>query len=517
MLPLIIIGIILIVLIVTFIRSLIDEKGMGTIGRFMVGMPLSKDHKTNATHFKRGDNILHYTGRAGKWAHRSHIERAAIRWIVVIFLASVIFGLIMNIDLTGIGLGLFLIGSIAIYHRRLESKWMNRAHQRHSMNPLSEAIAVQLGITPAIARDSIVIRSDYAKTKGLEEIGRLVLPDWWQATEMQKTQFETLLNSRLPVELELKWHTTTHPMTVTILRAPIAPPSVPFITKKDLMESLSDDKFLLGTDGRNVDHYWDLNAEDCHFGCQAPSRRGKTRLLLLLASQVLHHGGEVFIIDPKRVGVDEALAGIDNVTIWNNPKDIEASWKIIHHVKEIVDSRIDEYEADRTTQFTRKVLFIDELSFYSNMSKRHWDKTKPKKAPAQPPLWDDLAELIYLAGFVKVNVVIFGQRIDQKNTYGLLESMGTRMAAGWTRQSYMRFIGIPPIPSAPKPRGRFLLYTGDETRIIQSVYMVDQEVRDFARNKHLVKPTLDDVIEINGGAILPRKAPDDIIGSYDNA
>lgn len=479
----ILISIAIVILIAIAIVVIVFIKGHGMltlIARFIIGHHMDGKERTNSGMFRRGDKILHRSGKASRYAHLSHIEIALIRWMTVIFTISLIYGLFNDFEYTVIALIVTPILIIALNLKRIERKYAGMAVNRGTKRPLADAMALHFQTTPEIAAQSISIVPNYATAKSQQHIGTIILPNHWSAIGMGKSQIEDLITSRIGIDVDYTWHTSKSPMTLEITRAPIPPKLVPFADKMDIMNGLNDDKVLLGTDGKATDHYWDMASEEPMAAIQATSRRGKTRLLLLICSQILNKGGSVYAIDPKRVGIRDALANVPKAKIWDNPRDIEGSWKLIHEVKELLDERIDQYQADRTVQFKRVLLVIDETSMWSAMGKRHWQKVKPKKAPAKPIVWDDIAELCYMAAFVKINIVLVGQRLDQRNMEGLLESFGTRMAAGFTKQSYMRFIGTSPVPVSPKARGRFILFDGESTHSIQCVLGSDIELNDYA-------------------------------------
>lgn len=499
---LILIGALIVIFMVMSALAFVKKHGPITlIWRWLFGHHMDGVRRTNSTHVRRGDKVMHATGRASKWAHYSHMERAAIRHGSTLISGLLVYGFLAAEMLTIVAFTSFTLAMLGLNGKRLERKYEARWVTRGLVNPLAEAAAIQFDITPQMARQSIVINRDYASAKGMERIGIITLPDWYQATPMQQDAFQYLLHSRLGVELTFKWHTDKKPMTIEVFRAPIAPTLVPFSTMRVAMDALPADKVLLGVTGKGEHKVWDMAGEDPMLCVQANTRRGKTRLLLLILCQLLHQGAEMVIgIDPKRVGLADTLAGVPGAIVYDDPREMDKIFKAVHDFRVLMEERYDQLKADRTMTFKRAILAIDEISFLSQFIKQWWDHNKPrgKNAPKKPPIWDDLAMVLFMGAQVKCNVIIFGQRLDAGIMAGLLESFGTRLMAGYTRNAYNRLIGVGAMPVSQKPRGRFLFYDGDTPVWIQTILGDDDELHEWAMNGRNEWQTVDaEILDID--------------------
>lgn len=448
--------------------------------------------------------MLEHTGYALKrqyetrWMQLSPHRRAAIRWVAIISSTLIIFGLIKARLVTEIILVVAGIILLVWIERKLQNKVRNRHLARATVNPLAQAVAAQFGVLPEVAQRSISIRPDYAKAHGMEHVGTIVLPQDYAANPGQRELLEHLARSRLGMDLEFRWRTQKHPMTLEIQRAPVPPTLVPLSDMLPVIRGLPADKVLLGLTGKGEQKFWDMGSEDPHCLVSANTRRGKTRLLLLIASQALYQRADkVTVIDPKRVGADEALAGIPGVDVHSDPRDVLDMWQAIHGFREFMDARIDQYMEDRTIEFKRALLIIDELSQFAAMSKVYWDNIRDKGTKAVPPIWNDVAAILWQGAQFKCSMLVFGQRIEHNTLAGLIDSFGTRLLAGYTKQTYMRLVGINPVPVSQRPRGRFLFFDGEQPQWIQTVLGTDQELRSLAlEGKPLAKPTLEQIIRV---------------------
>jgi hypothetical protein len=496
-----VIALIIVAFILTGVHGFVKHHGMWRITfRFIMGHHLDGMRRTDAGYFRRGRVPMHPTGYASRYAHWAHWQRTALRFAIVACVFLIGYGLVQNIRWTIYGLLSLVAAGIAFNIRMFARKFPVRYHAAGTTGPLAEALAPLLGTTPQIVAPGMTIRPDYTRTKSLETIGMIVLPDWFPANPVQREAIQHLITSRLGVEVQYGWHTVSHPMTLELIRAPIPPKMVKFTDVLAIMESLPANEVMLGISGQGKTVTWDLQAEEPHAMVQANSRRGKTRLLLLIVCQLLRKGAElVVVIDPKRIGVDLVLDGIKETMVFSNPKDVLAMWSGITKIRDTMDTRIDQVAEDRTREFRPALLVIDEASMFSAMTKRLWDATRdPKKTRAVPAIWDDLAAIVWEGAQVNVHALVFGQRLEAATFGKLLESFGTRLIAGYTKQGYDRLIGINPMPVSQKPRGRFLYSDGEDLTWIQTVLGEIDDLRAYARKGATIntsKPSLEDVID----------------------
>ena len=495
-----VIGVVLALFLLASVGTFVRKHGALTlIWRFALGHHLDGKDRTNASYLQWGDKVLHHRGRASKWAHRPLLHRAGIRWVVVLTSSGMTYGFLADEMLTVVSLVSVAVLSIVLNERRIQRKIQGRFVARYTVRPMLDAVAGQLGIASVTLENSISLRPDYAKSKGLETIGQMVLPDSYAANPAQREMMEHLITSRLGIEVSYTWHTSKHPMTLEIKRAPIAPTMVRFNDMLPTIKKMPKDEVLLGVTGSYVNKTWDMGSEDPHMLVSANTRRGKTRLLLLIACQVLGQGAEnVTIIDPKAVGVDECLAGIPGVVIKNDPRNIEDMWKGIRDFRKLMDSRVDAFKQDRTLEFDRALLVIDELSQFTAMSKVYWSEIKENKDKSTPPIFNDLAAILWQGAQFKCSVLVFGQRVEASTLAGLIDSFGTRLLAGFTKRTYERLVAIPPVPKSSRHRGRFIYFDGESPVSIQTVLGNDQELRELALSG---KPIARKAIQITGEVI----------------
>jgi hypothetical protein len=449
------------------------------IFRFLSGRLLHGERHTDARFFTPGTRVLHPSGHASKWAHRPHSHRMAVRWTVMGFTGGTAYGLLTAPDVTIGCLAAAALGGICLVQRATARKIRFARHQRTTVGPLTTAVAAELGMSEQAAAGSVQISPGFTAAGGREHVGTIILPDSYAATPAQRDAMEHLLRSRLGIDPAFDWRTAAYPMTLRVSVAPRPPAMVPIATVMGVIRGLPQDHVLLGVNGHEEYKEWDLSGEDPHCMVSANTRRGKTRLLLLITGQILAQGGSTVIIDPKRVGVDTALAGVPAAVVHSDPRDIAGMWQGIRDFRKMMEDRIDAYMTDRTLEFPRALLCIDELSQFSSMSKVYWDSVREKGSRATPEIWNDVAAILWQGAQFKCSVLVFGQRIEHSTLAGLVDSFGTRLLAGYQKRTHERLVGLTYKPSA-KQRGRFLYFDGTEQTMIQTVLANDQEIRDLA-------------------------------------
>lgn len=460
--------------------------------RFLAGMHLDGKRRSDATFWADGtQGVSHwFAGPDGSWwARRAGWKRALIRWAAVAFMVGwwrwrhATEWVLVLIGGPGAGIGVYR----AVNGVRM---WQ---HRRHVERPIAAALAPYLGTAPRQVAAGLEIVSHYEDSAGGERIAALTLPDDWDATPDRRTRVAGLFHDRLGVDVTPRWRTNVYPMVAEFTRSPTPPEMVRFADIRTLLDSCPRDKILLGMDPSRKVRYGDLALEDPHWIANAGSRRGKTSLILLYVAQLLRQATTQEIpagsppcsqervtgIDPKQISLD-ALVGVPGVTIYSDPRDIEGMWEGIKNFRKFTEERFVALKEDKTVQFRRSALVIDEINQFAAMTAMHWRATKQKGDPPIAPVWNDLALVAWMGAQAKCNILAVGQDLKQDSIGGLRNSFGVRLLAGFTPQQYMFLVGLRPVLKSQKPRGRFLWFEGGELTWLQLVFGTPEEWRDYA-------------------------------------
>jgi hypothetical protein len=494
-LALILIAVVLILVILSGIYREARRHGPHAIlWRWFSGHTWHGNHLTNATWFRRATRVHTIGGVAMRWHHMPRLIRAGIRTGSTLFAIVLIYGLIKYREQTIISIivtggGAIIIGGIASI-RSLRTLYTNRV----TVTPMGMAIAPMLDVPESDATRSIIMKNGYATiTEG--ELGRIILPPRFAANPAQKDSVEHLISSRLPIEVDFRWRTTSNPGVLSILASPQPPRMVKFADYVDYMESMPPGEVMLGLDRRSQPYTGSFNGgDDPHWGCSVGTGRGKSTFLQATAAQILHQDREsgITAIDPKMSSLSP-LAGIPGVVLACDPSDIAEMWRALWQFEAIMMDRLRKLKKDPTITFPINLLIIDELNQFSAMSRTHWqgiqvgepygvgDLIKPPKV-AVPPVWGWLASVLWQGRVVHSHVIVVGQRLDDRSTggIGLRDSLGLRGIAGYRKNQFDMLIGTTPYIKPRREKGRWLWSDGDTESWVQNLYGDPAMIRDYA-------------------------------------
>jgi hypothetical protein len=445
------------------------------------------------------------TGRESRWVLLAGWKRAAVRLAVV----AALWGLWRHRHVTEWVLALTCgpLAGLGLWRCVMAVRlWQHRGRLER---PMASALAPFLGVPPRTVEAGLAVEPGFADSAGGEHVAVLELPDHWAATAPQKDQIEQVIHARLGLDLRYQWRTSAYPMVLNVTRSPTPPARVLFADMLEAMEACPPDRVFLGLDAEGGPRYWDRSLEDPMVAVHGGSRRGKTSLLLSIAGQDIRRGAErVTGIDPKRVSLLPLAELGPAVRLYNDPRNPAGMWQGIADHRALVEERYDALTSDPTLEFARALLIIDEVSQCAGMWDAYWREIKDKGDPAKPPVWGDVAASVWMGAQVNANTIVAGQRLDYQILGGMLGSFGVRLLAGYMPQDYARLVGQTPFIRSQKPRGRFLLYAGDELDWVQLV-KIDDPDKDFSAFCSWVREGLQNAPDL-AGSVAP--ATSDVVG-----
>jgi len=417
---------------------------------------------------------------AGYWAHMRRRHRAAARLAATAAAAGCAWGAVADRGALAAALIAAAAAALAVAAARAWRGGAARRHDRGIVRPMAAALARVLPAAEAEARRMITLPPGYArKTRG--ELGAITLPDWYPASPEQRKQVDHLVATHLPVDVETTWRTAGAPKKVIISVSPSPPELVPFAAVRELMEACRPGDVLIGLDRRSDPYTGSFNGgDDPHWGFSVGSGRGKSTFLCVTAAQILRQdpGASVLGVDPKMSSLDP-LAGLPGVELANDPRDIPGMWQAIARYKAQMEERVTAKKADPTLEFPVKLLLLDELNQFAAMSAAWWKALGEKDTP---PVWMDIAAVLWMGRFVHCHALLVGQRLDDKATggIGLRDSLGLRGLAGFRPNQWKMLVGTTPVPKSQKPRGRWIYTDGQQETWVQNICGTAQEIRDWA-------------------------------------
>ncbi len=440
--------------------------------RFAAGHHMDGRRRSDATFWSdglAGEPGWWGAGRESRWVLLAGWKRAAARLAVVAVATGLLHPPWRQPTEWALAFTLGPAAGLAMFRAVRAARTMR--HRQTLERPMAGALAPFLGVPPRAVEAALDVRPGYDETAGGEHVASLGLPAHWAAAPDQRTRVEQVIDARLGIEVRYAWRTASYPMVLNVTRAPQPPALVAFADVRELAEACPDGRVLLGIAADGTVRYWDTSTEDPMVAIHGGSRRGKTSLLLLIAAQELRKGAErVTAIDPKRVSLAPLATFGPAVELHNDPRNIPAMWQGIAGFRKLVEDRYDALADDPTLEFSRALLIIDEISQCAGMWAAHWRQVKPPNAPALPPVWGDVATVVWMGAQARCHCIVAGQRLDYQILGGMLGSFGVRMLAGYAPQDYARLVGQTPFMRSQKQRGRFLLYAGGDLEWVQLAY-----------------------------------------------
>ncbi|WP_333758798.1 type IV secretory system conjugative DNA transfer family protein [Streptomyces sp. ISBFB 2968] len=148
----------------------------------------------------------------------------------------------------------------------------------------------------------------------------------------------------------------------------------------------------------------DLDAESPHVLMAAGTGGGKSEVMKNIAVQLLHHGAQLVVLDPKRHSHKWAK-GLPMVDYYRDTEEIHAA---LVKLGQIGDHRTRLTDEEDEPDLRRILVIVEEANTLMPRLKKHWDEIKPKGAKTSPAI-DALGELMFMGRTARMNVLMLAQ------------------------------------------------------------------------------------------------------------
>src|SRR5215475_7092248 len=289
------------------IFALLASKPAGR--RFLAGMHLDGERRTDGTWLHRGRNALDVSGYASRWALLAGWERALYRHVAV--LGPIVFVACYQLDPAITLVATSTIGAAALVHpaRRGHRTVKTQAHHRKVTKPLADALATHVSQDRGVrARHWIDCPPNYRQA-GVT----ITLPPKFQGTEEQQAKAHVIAAGKLGGEWEPVFNMQGDTPTMTLTHSPEPVGFAGWDILEPHLTVAEEPRPVLGLGSRGVPVTLDFTSETPHVLVSAPSGGGKTAAARIVAAHVLHHGGQVLILDYKKISHQWA-DGVPGVT-----------------------------------------------------------------------------------------------------------------------------------------------------------------------------------------------------------
>jgi hypothetical protein len=389
------------------------------------------------------------------------------------------------------------------------------------VNPLGVALSSMSAMDGVDMEDAITLDPDFLKIKkGI--VGKIKFPNNFEATEDQKRAVGSLVKSRFPYAVEIKWKTAMDPdnkeeslVSCEIVIVPPLPKMVPFRDHIAEIENLKRRQYIIGYTRNDTPFILDHSGDRPMKAYSMNSGTGKTTMLGSVAAQLLGNDPdcELTAFDVKRISL-EFLRGVPGVTVYSNPKNLDEMWEGWYSLRREMDRRYKLMQEGKQTEFPDHWVILEEGNTFATMINGYWKADLSKRMQEKgntPPLWyDTIAQILWQGREVNIFVIAVLQNFIERyfGNMSLRPSFGTIGMAGFKENQWRNIVQTTPIPVCQEGQGRMCIVDGPRQEWVQGLYGSQSELRDYAMKNRKGKITevkgevIEDVATVDKGETL---------------
>lgn len=455
------------------------------IGRFIFGRDLDGQRRTNATWFRHADKDLTPHGRATRWAHKRHMERAAWRIGASILVLSALYGLATARSITLVSLAVASCATLVFGTWRAYIAIRMHKHNKRIVRPMFQTVALLAGHPPGDSHSKyLTVPRDFDTNE--KAVVKLKLSPLWEGNVTQQKAVSGLVARRLAGDWDATYYHHAIPPYATFMRSPAPPKKVSYLAFKPYMDASKPSVLVLGIGANNKLISVDLDSESPHIALSMGVGAGKTSLMALIIAFLVKNGVErIDVINTKRVGYSwcQTLPG---VFVHNT---ITAQMEAIHNIRIKMESRYEEIGQDESRIFPRNVLIIEEQNSWIKYAAQYWadqrqemDNQERSKTPRQNPAINDIGFILFMGRQACFNVISIFQRMSASASGGgdMRDQYGAKLLARFSPQAFKILVGTSPIPRSSRINGRAIFVLGDEIHAVQLAYLNQDEALEYA-------------------------------------
>lgn len=459
--------------------------------RFVAGHHLNGARHTNYTFWYRATRDLTNHGHASRWAHRAGWERATIRVVATAVALAILYGYLVNREVTadaclgalaGLAVGLVVRARIALALAK---------HHRRIVRPMYQSMSQVIGGTAIVAHSQaygddhkrfLKVPLNYRDPKARV---RYMVPITWEGDSGSVRRLGAIVAKRLGGDWDVMHHAQAWPPYVEFMPSPAPPKSVSFAQIASAIERSGKSEIMIGIGTHDRTVSIDLDSESPHVAMSIGTGGGKSSLLRLIVMQLIRKGCErIDIVDPKRISQDWAK-DIPGVYIHRTmPKQIQA----IADFRKRMEARYEALENDSTLVFPRQALIIEEQNSFIDYAKTYWedyrnelDKDERAKAPKRPPVIGDIGYILFQGRQAMMNVFSVFQQMNARASGGsdLRVNYGAKILARFGQAEWMMLVGTRPVPRSSRINGRGRFVLGQDDREVQFAFITEAEATEY--------------------------------------
>lgn len=329
------------------------------------------------------------------------------------------------------------------------------------------------------------------------------LPPNWNGTDYERERFRKTVveTAGFHPGSEAEWHLEGKDSHVIIANRKASPDRVDFADIELAIQGNDEDKITLGRGRGNELVNVSLTEESPNFGLSIGAGGGKSQLARLVACQVLHAGGNVLILDPKRISHAWAR-GLPNVRYARTTEEIhEALIGLLVEVNRrtgVADAGHDVEGEVLANVGHRRLVIAEELNEMNQRLRTYWTEIRTARDPKKSPAISALESALFMGRQVKINILAVAQMMTAlaAGSGAARENMGVRILGRYTRNNWKMLVPEFDMPYRSMRPGRVQVITSKVTEC-QVAFISGADARRYAMSGTVTIYTdpLEDVVE----------------------
>jgi hypothetical protein len=452
------------------------------VWRFLTGHPLDGQHRTNATWTRRGDKVLHPTGRAHPWHHLTRLERTAARSGAVLLMLTVLAGLIFETLPTVLLLAALLAATLGYSAWRAYIGVRNRRHYRTWERPLHRALTPVIGAPPA----KLAIERDRSKVT-------VELPETFTGEDKIRASIIGVVATKTGLEApDPTWDLLGKSHVLTLVRSQPPPSKVALADVAQAIRDAGPHELICGPGKKGTMVSVSTKIDSPHFGLAMGTGGGKSNTAAFLLVQEMMRGAYTLILDAKwfshpwafkdmhagysqlpNVAYARTTADLHNAMVWLGvelQRRTEAAEQAVNANGDILG------DVGPTIW-----IVAEELNLAVPRLKQYWAGVRDKEDPKRSPALDGMAAVSFAGRAVQMHLVVIGQMLTAATLGGgdVRENIGVRMMARYSPNSWKMQTDLPMPPPSDVP-GRIQVIASGSVHEAQVPLMDFGQVRELA-------------------------------------
>jgi hypothetical protein len=346
---------------------------------------------------------------------------------------------------------------------------------------LEVALRPQLGYPPNMpARCWLSVPPDRAEDP---EGVRVYLPAGFVGRQRERELIQTTVIAKLALgDVNVAWRLTSRQHFVQLTAKARPPAKVMFRDEavRRVVERAKASRPVIGLAAGDRPVGVDLDSESPHMAVSAGTGAGKSNMLRVVATQLMHHGASLVILDLKRRSHRWAK-GLDGVTYCREVAEIHRA--LVELAAEAMARNIqaDAYGDDAEPPWQRRVVVMEELNSTMEELTAYWRDELGEKGVS--PAVRAYRQILFMGRAVQVHLLTAAQLFTAQSAGGpaARAQYGTIVMSRFNQRAWKMLLPeITPVPKAGRQPGRGWVALGGEADECQIVFMTEAECREWA-------------------------------------